>query len=157
MLKIQKTQSVKRNPSKIKVFFEQNPYIITLNTFAHFALYDGKEVTQEELEEILSHDLHNDLYERAVNYISYSPRTEFQVRKYIEKHLKKYGAFELEIDNEKLTNEIIEKLKEYKYINDEEYAELFVKSRLKNKPKTRYFLFSELLLKGIDKELANEF
>ena len=156
MLTIQKTQAVKKFPSKVKVFFEDDAYIMSVNTFAHFALYDGKEITQEELGEILSHDLHSDLYERAVNYISYSPRTEYQVREYIQKYLKKSGVFELNIDHEKLTNEIIEKLKEYKYINDRDYAELFVKSRLKNKPKPRYFLLSELLSKGIDKELANE-
>ena len=156
MYTIQKTETVKRSPSKVKVFFEDNSYIISVNTFAHFALYDGKEITQEELEEILSHDLRTDLYERVVNYISYSPRTESQVKQYIRKYFKKIGIFELNIDSESLIDEIVNKLKEYKYINDRDYAEMFVKSRLKNKPRSRYFLLSELLSKGIDKQMANE-
>jgi regulatory protein len=156
MYKIQKTQTVKKSPSKVKVSFEENTYIISVNTFAHFALYDGKEIEDSELEEILVHDLRSDLFERCINYITYSPRTQSQVRDYIRKYLKKIGVLELNIDSENLIEEIIEKLKEFKYINDYDYAELFVKSRIKNKPKSRYFLLSELLSKGIDKELANE-
>jgi regulatory protein len=156
MHKIQKTQTVKKSPSKVKVSFEENSYIISVNTFAHFALYDGKEIEDSELEEILVHDLRSDLFERCINYITYSPRTQSQVRDYIRKYLKKIGVLELNIDSENLIEEIIEKLKEFKYINDYDYAELFVKSRIKNKPKSRYFLLSELLSKGIDKELANE-
>ncbi len=156
MHKIQKTQTVKKSPSKVKVSFEENSYIISVNTFAHFALYDGKEVEDSELEEILVYDLRSDLLERCINYITYSPRTQSQVRDYIMKYLKKIGVLELNIDSENLIEEIIEKLKEFKYINDYDYAELFVKSRIKNKPKSRYFLLSELLSKGIDKELANE-
>jgi regulatory protein len=156
MYKIQKTQTVKKSPSKVKVSFEENTYIISVNTFAHFALYDGKEIEDSELEEILVHDLRSDLFERCVNNITYSPRTQSQVRDYIRKYLKKIGVLELNIDSGNLIEEMIEKLKEFKYINDYEYAELFVKSRIKNKPKSRYFLLSELLSKGIDKELANE-
>ncbi len=156
MYTILKTQEVKKKPTKVKVFFDEKSHVISINTFAHFALYEGKQVDDSELEEILLYDLDSDLYERTINYISYTPRTESQVRSYIQTHLKKSGALEFNIDFEKLTSKIVEKLKEYKYINDLEYAELFVKSRLKNKPKPRFFLFSELLSKGIEKELANE-
>ena len=156
MFKIQKTQAVKRNPSKVKVFFEQDSYIMSINTFAHFALYEGKEINESELEEILFYDLRSELQERTMNYITYSPRTEFQVREYIKKYLKKIKAFDFNVDLDSLIEEVIQKLKEYKYINDREYAELFVKSRIKNKPKSRYFLFSELSAKGIDKDVANE-
>lgn len=153
---IEKIESVKRKPSKAKLVFEQNSYIVDLDTIAYFACYEGKEVDEDELEEILKHSLQSDLQERTINYISYSPRTEFQVRQYIKKYLRKIGILDLNIDYEEIVNKVVEKLKEYKYLNDEEYAKLFVKSRLENKPKSRYFLLSELISKGIQKDLANE-
>lgn len=153
---IEKIESVKRNPSKAKLVFEENSYVVDLDTIAYFACYEGKEIDENELEEILKHSLQRDLQERTINYISYSPRTEFQVRQYIKKYLRKIGILDLNIDYEEIINKVIKKLKEYKYLNDEEYAKLFVKSRLENKPKSRYFLLSELMSKGIQKDLANE-
>ncbi len=151
MLKIKKAQRLKRKPSKVKVDFDEQKNTISFDTYATFGLYEGKELTEDELQEILHHDLHSDLQEKVVNYASYSPRTELQIRRYIRKRLKDY-----EIDAQKLEDEIIEKLKEFKYIDDIEYAKLFVRSRIKSRPKSRYFLFMELCEKGIEKALANE-
>ncbi len=151
MFTIEKTQRVKRKPSKVKVFFDQKQYTISVDTYATYGLYEGKEVSKDELEKILYDDLSSQLQEKVVNYASYSPRTELQIRRYIRKNVKDY-----EIDAQKLEDEIIEKLKEFKYIDDVEYAKLFVRSRIKSKPKSRYFLFMELCEKGIEKDLANE-
>lgn len=151
MPKIQKIEQAKKNPNKVNIFFEDKTIGVHIDTMAHFACYEGKELTHEEIEEIHKHSLQGELQEKVINYITYSPRTERQIRQYIQKNLKKY-----EIPSDEIVEEIIEKLKDFKYINDREYAELFVKSRLKNKPKSRYFLFSELNIKGIEKELANE-
>jgi regulatory protein len=153
MLTIQKIETVKRNPSKVKLVFEDSSYIVSIDTVALFSLYEGREVSEEDLSKIVLHGLFSDLQERTIGYITYSPRTEYQVRQYIQKYLRK---IDLEIDSESLIEELIEKLKEYKYIDDRAYAELFVKSRLQNKPKSRFVLSTELFSKGIDKELSNE-
>lgn len=150
---IEKTQRLKRKPSKVKVFFGDNKHTISVDTYATFGLYEGKELSDEELRELLYHDLHSELQEKVLNYASYSPRTELQIRRYIRKHVKKNEA---EIDGQKLEDEMVKKLKEFKYIDDVEYAKLFVRSRIKSKPKSRYFLFLELCEKGIEKELANQ-
>ena len=156
MLVIKKIETVKRNPSKVKLVFEQNSYTVSVNTVAKFSLYEEKEIGDEELVEILSDGLTTDLFERTINYITYSPRTQYQVRQYIQQYLKKIDVFDLNIKIDEIVNEVIEKLKEFKYIDDEEYAKLFVKSRLANKPRSRFVLSSELFVKGIDKELANK-
>ena len=156
MLIIEKIQTVKRNPSKVRLVFDENSYVVSINTIAKFALYEGKEIEDDELMEIVSDGLFADLQERTINYIAYSPRTEFQVRQYIQKYLKKIKVLDLNIKSDEIVEHVIEKLKEFKYIDDEEYAKLFVKSRLQNKPKSRFELSSELFARGIDKELANK-
>ncbi len=152
---VKKLETVKRNPSKVKLVFEGSSYTISVNTIAKFALYEGKEIEDEEVAEIVSDGLASDLLERTTNYITYSPRTEFQVRQYIQKYLKKINILDLKIKYDEIVNEVIEKLKEFKYIDDENYAKLFVKSRLENKPRSRFVLSSELFVKGVEKELAN--
>ncbi len=156
MLVIKKIETVKRNPSKVKLVFEQNTYIVSVNTLAKFSLYEEKEIEDEELVEIVSDGLTTDLLERTINYIAYSPRSQYQVCQYIQKYLKKIEVSDLNIKIDEIVTEVIEKLKEFKYIDDEEYAKLFVKSRLENKPRSRFALSSELFAKGIDKELANK-
>jgi regulatory protein len=153
MLTIQKIEIVKRNPSKLRLVFEDSSYVVSVDTVASFSLYEGKEVSEEELNEIVSHGLFSDLQERVIGYITYSPRTELQVRQYIQKYFRKIN---LDIDTEDMVEELVEKMKEYKYIDDRAYAELFVKSRLENKPKSRFVLSGELASKGISRELADE-
>ncbi len=153
---ITKIEPSTRNPLRVFMVCDGSSYPININAIAKFACYEDKEISDEELEEILTESLHDDLQERVINYISYSPRTEFQIRGYIKKYLYKIGILELDINFEEIIEKIITKLKEYNYVNDESFAELFVKSRLQNKPRSRFFLLSELLGKGIEKELANK-
>jgi regulatory protein len=61
---------------------------------------------------------------------------------------------DIPLDWETLYGKIIDRLKEYKYIDDEAFARMFVNSRLTNKPRGKSVLIGELLSKGIDKELA---
>lgn len=149
MLKIEKIEKLEKKVNMFKVFYDKSSFEITFDTLIHFSLYQGKEIKQVEIDEMLKYSLKHQIQEKALHYITYSPRTEFQVRQYIKKHLYKQ-----EVKDEEIVEELVGKFKEYKYLNDEEYARLFVNSRLKNKPKSRYSLQSELLQKGIDKELS---
>jgi regulatory protein len=154
MLLIKKIEILKREPSKVRLFLEDNIYLVSINTIAKFALYEGKELEDNELAEIVSDGLYSDLLERTSNYITYSPRTEKQARQYIHKYLVKIKVAELNIKYDEIVEEVVQKLKEFKYINDYEYAKLFVKSRLDNKPRSKFVLKGELFSKGIDKETA---
>ncbi len=61
-------------------------------------------------------------------------RTEKEVREYL---------------GEECTEEIIDKLKDYKFINDEEYARIFIEDRKRFRPKSQKMLTFELKRKGI--------
>lgn len=151
MFKIRQIEYIPKKPTQVKVLFEDDSsYTLNLNTVAKFSLYEGREIDEQEFKEILKDSFTKLLQERAVGYISYSPRTEKQVRIYLDKYCKKYNLENFDIDL------IIKKLKDFKYLNDEAFAELFVRSRIKNKPRSKYVLKSELLSKGIDKEIAEK-
>ncbi len=149
MFKVLKLESLKSDQILL-CLDDDNSFEINLDTIAKFNIYEGKELTQEELDEIVEYSLVKELKIKSVSYISYSPRTEYQVRSFLKKLCIKKNKEDFDIEN------IIEELKEFKYINDLEFAKIFIKSRLKNKPKPKFVLKSELISKGIDKELSNE-
>ena len=133
---------------------------LSLDAVSKFNIYDGKELDPVELENILFEELKARFSQRALSYISRAIKTEFQLRRYLRTlSIKKKGSWYQDIDKEQLEtifNEVVEKLNEYGYINDEEFAEQFVLSRIKNKPKGKIILVSELMSKGVNKEIARK-
>jgi len=81
---------------------------------------------------------------KAANYLNKGIKTESQIKTY----LKKYG-FDVIV-----TDFVIAKLKEYNYINDLNYALMYVNSYQKSwgKKKLEY----NLKLKGIDKQIISQ-
>src|SRR3989344_5237128 len=82
-------------------------------------------------------------YNSSLRFLSYRPRSEKEVRDRLK--------------SKKATPEIIEKiitkLKEKKFINDEEFTKLWIESRLRFKPRSLRLIEVELRQKGIGEEL----
>lgn len=72
--------------------------------------------------------------DRALRFLSYRPRTEKEIRD------------KLGID---CSEEIIVKLKSYGYINDGKYAQDYIESRIRSKPRSQKLILLELKRKGI--------
>lgn len=160
-MKITKLATQERNTERVNMFLDDKFACgLSLNSVAKFNLYIGKELSGEEYGEILHHDLTERVFNRAVTYISKAVRSEKQIRTYLTNLLfKKRGVWFDELDKDsgnEVVDFIIEKLKSYSYINDEEFAEQFVLSRMKSKPRGKYILVSELISKGVSKDIAEE-
>jgi regulatory protein len=131
---------------------------LSLDAVAQFNLYDNKEVNAKELDEILFEELKSRFFQRALSYVSKRIKTEYQLRRYLKNlSFKKKGSWYNDIPKDKLEgifDEVVKKLDEYGYINDEDFAEQFILSRIKNRPRGKMILISELISKGVDKEIA---
>lgn len=86
------------------------------------------------------------LFNRTLRYLSYRPRSEKEVREYLQKKKAESPTIE----------KIVAKLKEHKFINDEEFAQWFVRSRTASKPKAARIIKMELRRKGISEEILGE-
>jgi regulatory protein len=75
----------------------------------------------------------------AINYLSYQPRSTYEMVEYI----KKKGF------SEDIALEIIEFLVKKNYLNDEDFARLFVETKVKYKPKSKFAFRYDLNKKGI--------
>lgn len=82
-------------------------------------------------------------FDRAVNLLTFKPRSEEELRTRL---LEKIWT------NAEIVEEVIEKLKKYGYIDDEDYAKGFAVSKLKQKPVGRYRLRQDLKRKKLDED-----
>ena len=160
-MKVTKLVSQKRDPDRVNMYIDEEFFCgISLDGIAKFNIYLGKELEESDLEEILFEELKNRFFQRAINYISRAIKTEVQLKRYLrELSFKKKGKWFTDVSKESLEeiiNDTAERLKEYNYLNDEVFAEEFLQSRMKNRPRGKSVLLSELISKGVNAELDKE-
>jgi regulatory protein len=85
-------------------------------------------------------------YNRALRFLSFRPRSVKELKDYFNK--KKVSKI--------IQERIIDKLSEYKFLNDEEFALWWIEQRTKIKQKSQRVIKRELIEKGIDKELIEK-
>jgi regulatory protein len=154
-------ESQKKDPSRVNLYIDGEFNCgISVNTIAKYSLYVGKEITQEVLDELFFSELETRFFDRAMGFLDRSPKTERQVRIYLKDlSFKKRGSWFDSLNTEmlsKIIEKVMEKLHEYQYIDDERFTELFVTSRMKNKPRGKDVLLMELLSKGVAKDIAQK-
>ena len=115
-------------------------------TIYDFGLRVKDDLTEEKINEIKSYDEINFGKKAAIRFLNYKQRTEKEVH-------DKLKGFKL---SEESINKIMLFLKEFKFVNDENYAKLFVESKKILKPEGRRTVRMKLAQKGIGKELSEK-
>lgn len=90
-------------------------------------------------------------YNLVLRYLSYRPRSEKEILDYLKKKQEKAPNL-----NETIVNQIMGKLKEYKFINDSEFAKFWLEQRTKYKKKPIRVIEYELSQKGISRDIVEE-
>jgi regulatory protein len=85
-------------------------------------------------------------YKKALNFLSFRPRSEKELKDY----LSRKKADDLSIQK------IIQNLKENKFLDDKEFAIWLVEQRTTFRPRAERLIKMELKQKGIDAELIDE-
>lgn len=89
------------------------------------------------------------LYFVALKFLAHKPRTEHELLQRLLGYQKNHN---LNLD-ESLNSDVIELLKQEKYINDREYVNQYVSYQTQTGKKSLLFIQKFLLKKGIDKSL----
>jgi len=82
----------------------------------------------------------------AFKLLSYRPRSIKEIQDRLKK--KDYSL--------KVILKVIKSLKRLKFLNDKEFAKIWVENRIRTKPMGRYRLYQELIQKGIDRDLIEK-
>jgi regulatory protein len=140
-LKIQK-----KNKNRVSVYLDHE-YAFGLSRIVAGWLAVGQELTEEKIKELQAKDNVEIALQKALNYLSYRPRTEQEVRQNLN---KKYG-FEVDI-----IDQIIERLEKGGLVDDHNFAEMWVENRSEFRPRGSRALRTELRQKGIDERIITQ-
>lgn len=128
----------RRRRSRVNVFLD-GEYAFSLQDTLAATLHPGQELDERTIAELRQRDAVEDGYDRALNYLTYRPRSEWEVRRYLEKR----GL------SEEAQAAVLARLTRAGLVNDREFARFWVENRAAHRPRGRYALRAELRQKGI--------
>lgn len=146
-MKVTKIETQKRNKEKVNIYVD-NKYLfsLTLNGLLASHLKEGSEITDSQIEELKIEDEPKLAFQHALNIISYSMKTEFElVKKLREKEF-----------SEPAIEQAVQKLKGYKYIDDDIYVTMYIKTKAIPNNWGEQKIISKLLQKGVDINLIKQ-
>lgn len=146
MPKITDMQIQKNNKSRANVYIDgEFAFGLEMLTVMKLGLKIGREVSEEQLAQAVFNSEKSVAFERAVNYLSRCMKTCKQMREYLTG--KGYSP--------DVVSNVVDRLKELKYLDDETYARLYVEQN--SQSKGEYRLKQELSVKGISKALIDKY
>ncbi|WP_428909533.1 recombination regulator RecX [Niallia sp. Krafla_26] len=125
---------------------EKYAFSVDEGVLVKFQLRKGMELDDFFLTEIQYEDGIRKAYNRAVKYLSRMMRTEHEIRSFLK---------EKEIEDP-VIQEVIVKLYEYQFLNDEQYAVSYVRTQKNTNDKGPVVIKRELLEKGIKESLIDQ-
>lgn len=143
--KITALKTQKRNSQRINVYLDEE-FAFGLSRYAAAWLQLGQELSPEKIKELQDVDAQEVAYQRALNFISYRPRSEAEVRKNLKKH----------DTPEEVIPEVLDRLRRIGLVDDVQFAQTWVENRSTFRPRGRRALVAELRQKGIGDEAIDE-
>ena len=143
-MKITSITQQKKRENRYNIFIDgQFAFGIDGVDLLYYKLKEGMELSEERYSEILEQLVFVKAREKALKYLDYKQRTEKEVRK---KLADEYSP--------EIIDRVLEMLKNYKIVDDDNYARLYIKDCLNLKGWGKRRILAELALKGIDRDKA---
>ena len=139
------TKYEKKANGLYKVYIDDDSYLISEEVILKYKLLYKKEISEEELNDILNETNYYVIYNKCIKYISYRIRSKYEIKNYLNKFNLDYST----IDN------IIEKLEENNLINDELFVKAFINDKINFTTSGPYKIKLELIKHSIDKNLID--
>ncbi|MBV7389884.1 recombination regulator RecX [Enterococcus alishanensis] len=117
---------------------------VSEDTLIDFRLLKDQEIDQETLTEIKNASRQDIGFQLALNYLSYQLRTEMEIRKYLKDN-------EIPKEDRHL---IVQRLVEMNLLDDENFAESYVRTQMRLGDKGPKILAQKLKQKGISNQLV---
>lgn len=139
--KITKLEFQKKNPDRASVFLDGR-FAFGLPAIIAARLKQGQFLSDAEIQSLQAEDAIETTYGRALNYLSYRPRSRAEMDRYLQKRDLSESQIEA----------VAERLERAGLLDDEEFARFWVENRERNQPKGLRALRYELRGKGIPSE-----
>ncbi len=143
MPKITKIENQKNKDRKNIYIDDKFSFGVSEILIIDYDLFVGKEISEKDIIRYKEGDNKQKCLEKSYRLLSIRPRSEKELRDKLRERFK-----------EGKINECINKLKDYGYIHDQEFARIWVNDRRKQRGKKA--LSFELYRKGIEKDTIKE-
>lgn len=132
---------------KVHIYVD-NQYSFTtdLNTFYSLNLHENEEIDEEKLTYIKEKVDFSYLYNSAIKILSLRAHSEKELK---DKLLRKNRA-------SYIVDDVIYKIKEQKYLDDQAFAVAYIKELFEQKKKSKNFILFKLKQKGISENVVHQ-
>lgn len=134
----------KKNTQRYSIFID-SAYAFSVAEKIAGVLQIGEYLTDARIEELKAEDEPEYAFSRALGYLGHRPRS----RKEIKEYLGKKGF------SESATADVLNRLENYRYIDDEQFARIWIEDRSRHRPRGEFALRYELKQKGIEEAILN--
>lgn len=132
----------KKNKERVNVYLDGR-YAFSLVAIEAAKLKRGQLLSDQEIEDLLERDSFQKAYSRVLRFLSYRPRSEAEVRRYLQG--KKVPPT--------IETEVVEHLTAAGLLDDRDFARYWVENRESFNPRGRHALRYELRQKGLSEEI----
>ncbi len=157
---ITKLEYQKKDKGRVNVYVDEKFAVgLGANDVIKLGIFKGQEISSQQLQKIISESEFGKMFNSALNFLSYRPRSEWEVRQRLRKKQGKDASGEASsslIASLQHDDEVIDKLRAIGQIDDEAFCRWFIEQRTTFKPKGERALKYELARKGIPKEIISK-
>ena len=132
----------RRNKERVNIYLD-GEYAFGLDAIQAAQLHKGQVLSEKEIAALKVQDERNRAFDRAVNFLSYRPRSRAEVERYLR---GKAIADDTVAD-------VIVRLEQAKYLDDEDFARFWLENRERFRPRGQRALRYELRQKGVSDEI----
>ena len=135
------------NPERINLYVDGR-FLLSVNAAIVFQLelQLEQELLPDQLERLRREEAEQRAVDRALNYLSFRPRSREEVRRYLRRK---------ETPPE-IIDAALARLDRLDFVNDHSFAEFWIGTREQFSPRGARALKNELRMKGVDREVVNE-
>ncbi len=145
-MKITKIEVQKKNKNRVNLFIDNQFYCgLSLETILKNRIKEGQDISLSQLEYLQINTEREVALSKTISYLSKSQKTKKEIYDYLRK--KDF--------DEKIINYVIQKLEEYNLINDEIYAQNFIKYKTKTQGSRK--IINNLRQKGVSDTIIQKF
>ena len=146
-MRITDLESQANNAERVNVYVDGR-FLLGVNAVIvlRMGLRVGQELLPEQLEQLRSEEAEQQAVDRALNYLSFRPRSRKEVRRYLQRKETPPHVIDA----------ALERLDRLDFVNDRAFVEFWVENREKFNPRGSRALKNELRLKGVERDIVDE-
>jgi len=136
-----------RNKRRVNIYLDGKfAFGLDLDNFVKLRLKVEQQLSDQEIEKIVSKAEFTKVYEKLLRFASLRPRSKKEFENWLRKHKVHVS----------LHPKLFNKLKRFEFLDDEKFAKWWVEQRLQFKSKSKRELIQELRIKGISKNAIDD-